>query len=73
MVKPFGPVTLVYTRCDPPGSAPTGAWTDQTCGSKASTNVVSVRVLLTFNPITPVIGQIMGSIPVAGAATMVIN
>jgi Flp pilus assembly protein TadG len=73
MVTPFGPVTQVYVRCDPPASAPTGSWTDQTCGSNAATDIVSVRVVLTFNPITPVIGQIIGSIPLSGAATMVIN
>lgn len=73
MVSPFGPVSLVYLRCDPPGSAPTGTWTDTSCGSHATTNIVSVRVVLTFNPITPVVGQLIGSIPLAGAATMVIN
>jgi Flp pilus assembly protein TadG len=73
MVTPFGPVSKVYTRCDQPGGAPTGSWTDQTCGYNASTNVASVRVVLTFNAITPVIGQIIGPIQVTGAATMVIN
>jgi hypothetical protein len=66
-------VANVYFRCDAPGAAPTGNWTGQTCGSNASTNIVSVRVLLTFNPITPVIGQLIGSVSASGAVTMVIN
>jgi hypothetical protein len=34
---------------------------------------VSVRVLLTFTPITPLIGQLIGTVTTSGSATMVIN
>jgi hypothetical protein len=36
-------------------------------------NVVSVRVVYTYEPITPVIAQIVGPVVRHGAATMVIN
>ena len=73
MVKPFGPISTVYFSCTSPGSAPSGAWTTQSCGTNASTNIVSVRIVMTFTPLTPVIGQIVGSVMATGSATMVIN
>ena len=76
MVAPFGSVSNLYISCDPVGSAPTGAWTSGTActtNSGATGNVVSVRVLLTFTALTPVIAQIMGTITTSGSATMVIN
>jgi hypothetical protein len=73
MVKPFGPITTVYFACTSPGSAPTGSWTTQSCGTNASTNLVSVRIVLTLAPVTPVIGQLVGSVTTTGSATMVIN
>jgi hypothetical protein len=76
MVAPFGTISTLYISCDAAGGGPTGAWTSGsacTANSGATGNVVSVRVLLTFNPITPVIAQIMGPITASGSATMVIN
>ncbi|HYK94737.1 MAG TPA: TadE/TadG family type IV pilus assembly protein [Candidatus Dormibacteraeota bacterium] len=75
MTVPFGtvPNSKIFFQCNSPGNAPTGNWTGTTCGTNASTNITSVRVELTFVPITPVIGQIMGSITMSGSATMVIN
>lgn len=75
MVVPFGPVpnSKIYFQCNSPGNAPTGNWIGTTCGTNASTNITSVRVELTFNPITPIAGQIIGSITMSGSATMVIN
>lgn len=76
MVAPFGSISSssVYISCDPIGSAPTGSWTGATCASNAtSVDVVSIRVLLTFTPITPIVSQILGSITTSGSATMVIN
>ena len=77
MVAPFGPVPTasVFISC---GSAPgpTGAWTGQACpssGRQSGTDVVSVRVVLTFSPITPIVSSILGSITTSGSATMVIN
>ena len=76
MVAPFGSISTLYISCYPAGSAPTGAWTSGTACTKnsgATGNIVSVRVLLTFTPITPVIAQIIGNITMSGSATMVIN
>jgi Flp pilus assembly protein TadG len=76
MVAPFGSIKSadVYISCDPQGSPPTGNWTGATCANNApATDVVSVRVILTFTPITPVVSQILGSITTSGSATMVIN
>jgi hypothetical protein len=57
-------------------SPPTGAWTTANpspCLNRASGNLVSVRVLLTFSPITPVASGIVGSPTLAGSATMAID
>ncbi len=76
MVAPFGSVSNIYISCDTTANAKTGAWTSGTActaNSGATGRFVSVRVLLTFTPITPVIAQIMGTITASGSATMVIN
>ncbi len=74
MVTPFGPIPInkVFTKCTAV-AAPSGAWTDQTCGSPSNGNLISVRTELTFRPITPVIASIVGNVTLAGAATMSIN
>lgn len=76
----LGVPSQVYVRCTKTGSPPpTGTWTGTTCfGNSHSTgDSVSVRVMLPFNPITPIassfFGSILGPITVVGAATMVIN
>lgn len=64
----------VYVRCDPAGSPPTGAWTTGSCASNHTTgNIVSVRIVYTFNPLTPVGRAAVGSPQRSGSATMVIN
>lgn len=77
MVTPFATISNVYLSCDPQGSAPSGTWTGSSCVNNttggSTPNVVSVHVVLTFTPITPVVGQIVGSITTSGYATMVIN
>jgi Flp pilus assembly protein TadG len=78
MVTPFANVVSaqLYISCDAPGSAPTGPWTVGTActGSTGITgNVLSVRVALTYQPITPLVGQIIGTKTIFGSATMVIN
>jgi hypothetical protein len=73
MVAPFGPIpsSQVYISCDAT-TPPTGAWTTQSCSSNSTGSLVSVRVVLTFNPITPGLSGIK-AITASGAATMVIN
>jgi Flp pilus assembly protein TadG len=74
MVAPFGPITNAnfFIRCDAAGAAPTGSWTGASCTNHSTNNIVSVRVVLTFVPITPIAGQFV-VLTVSGAATMVIN
>ncbi len=83
MVTPFGNVSALYISCNALGSAPT----DPPCTTSTGItgNVVSVRVELTYNPITPVgtliplmlgagsSGSFSGPITASGSATMVIN
>jgi hypothetical protein len=73
MVAPFGPVpiTQVFISCDAT-TPPFGSWTTQSCSSASIGSLVSVRVVLTFNPITPGASGI-NTITTSGAATMVIN
>jgi Flp pilus assembly protein TadG len=66
------PSANVYLSCDAT-TAPTGNWTSQTCASRATGSVVSVRVSQSFVPITPIVGQILGTITLSGSATMTIN
>jgi TadE-like protein len=74
MMTPLGsiPATNVYLSCDA-ATAPTGAWTTQACNSRATGSLASVRVVLDFQPITPVISQMFPSIPLEASATMVTN
>jgi Flp pilus assembly protein TadG len=68
-----GTITNVYIRCDPPGSEPTGAWTGVSCANRTQGNVVSVRIAYTYNPITPMVGPLIGSQTRFGASSMVSN
>jgi Flp pilus assembly protein TadG len=76
MMAPFGSVSQVYTSCDAASGSPTppiGAWTTTTCAQHTNRDVISVRVTSTFTPITPLVGQLLGNLPVSGSATMSIN
>jgi Flp pilus assembly protein TadG len=77
MVGPFASVGSVYISCDPQGSAPSGNWTTASCANFApgppNYDVVSVRVVLTFHPITPIVSSFISTITTSGSATMVIN
>jgi hypothetical protein len=74
MLAPFGPIADadLYTSCDA-SVAPGGAWTSKTCSSTNTGGLVSVRVVLRFTPITPIISQLIPSIEEDASATMVIN
>lgn len=76
MVAPFGSVKDVYFSCQPTGSAPAANWTNTDCvaaNRAPSKSVVWVRVDQTFTPMTPVIGQIIGTLTTTASSTMVIN
>jgi hypothetical protein len=76
MMVPFGTIgaTDFHLSCDA-ATPPSGNWTSppRLCLSHASANLASVRVEMDFEPITPIIGQLIGLIPLSGSATMVIN
>jgi hypothetical protein len=75
MVAPFGSIvsSRVWISCDDPGSAPTGNWTTDSCASNAVKDVVSVRVEMTFAPLTPVASGLVGPVVLSGSASMIIN
>jgi hypothetical protein len=88
MAVSLGPVTAVYLSCnagteaDP---APSGDWTDAPGGGGngcqgvdgaaigAAGDLVSVRVEYTYQPMTPVVTSLLGSVGLSGSATMVIH
>lgn len=73
MMTPFGTIATadLYTSCDTT-SAPTQV-TTQTCANRNPDNYVTVRVVVVFRPITPVISSLFPSITTQASATMVIN
>ena len=75
MTAGVGNIATVDVRCDPAGSAPTGAWVaaPATCSSVNAGDVVSVRVVYLYRPITPIAGQIIGSVSRAAETSMAIN
>jgi hypothetical protein len=75
MIAPFASVASadVFLRCDPSGGTPTGAWTGSTCASNATGSIASVRVTGTFRPLTPVLAQLVGNVPMSASTSMVIN
>jgi len=74
MMAPFAsiPVANLYSSCDST-SGPAGSWTTQTCTTRSAGSVVSVRVQVPFTPITPIIGQIVGTIQTSASASMTVN
>jgi Flp pilus assembly protein TadG len=75
MVAPFGAVKKVYINCQPTGTVPPANWPNAGCpaGNRlAAKNAVWVRVDMTFQPLTPVIGQAW-TLTMSGSATMVVN
>ena len=77
-VAPFGsiPSSKVYVFCDP-STQPSGAWTaaspPATCAASQANDLVSVRTIMTFTPVTPIASSLLGFVNLAGSATMVIN
>ena len=72
MMAPFGAIATadLYTSCTSAASVPV---TTQTCADGAINRYVSVRVVMTFRPITPVVSSMFSSIATQASATMVIN
>jgi Flp pilus assembly protein TadG len=74
MVAGVGTISTVDIRCDS-GTAPSGAWAaaPATCTGSKIGDIVSVRVTYTFRPLTPIAGQILGSVSRTASTSMVIN
>jgi hypothetical protein len=88
MAVSLGPITAVHLSCNDGSAAdpaPTGAWTDAPGGGgngcadpnghavSSLGELVSVRVELTYQPTTPIINSLIGSVPLSASATMVIH
>ena len=84
MTAGVGPLAAVYFSCDPGWlGPPRGAWTEASGGNGcddgsgnslgATGEFVSVRIEHAYQPITPVIGEIIGTITLSGSASMTIN
>ena len=72
MMAPFGTIALgdLYTSCAPTAPSPV---TTQTCADGSINRYVSVRVVMVFRPITPVVSSMFSSITTQASASMVIN
>lgn len=86
MAVSLGPITAVHVSCNEGSGAdpaPLGDWTEGAGGNgcsdgsggaiASSGDLVSVRVELTYEPVTPIIGTLIGTMPLSGAATMVVH
>jgi hypothetical protein len=86
MTVGVGTISVVHLSCnggDVADPAPSGAWTDVSGGNGcddasgtvlgASGDLVSVRIEHTFQPVTPIIGSLIGSMTISGSSSMVIQ
>ena len=86
MTTTLGPIDTVYISCNEGSEsdpAPSGDWTEASGGNGCEDesgnvlggtgNLVSVRVVYSYGPFTPIISSIIGSVPLTGTATMAIN
>jgi hypothetical protein len=86
MTVALGPISNVHLSCNAGDGAdptPTGDWTEVSGGNgchdgsgnpiSSTGDLVSVRVEYTYQPFTPIISSAIGSVPLSGSATMVIN
>lgn len=86
MTVALGPIAAVHLSCNAGNGGdpvPTGDWTEASGGNgchdgsgnavSSTGDLVSVRIEYTYQPFTPIITSAIGSVPLSGAATMVIN
>ncbi len=86
MTVTLGPISDVHLSCnvgDSGDPVPSGAWTEASGGNgcrdgsgnaiASSGDVVSVRVLYTYDVFTPFVTSILGAVPLSGSASMTIN
>lgn len=86
MTVAMTPITTVHLSCNAGATvgdpAPSGNWTEGAGGNgcmeageaNASAGyLISVRLEYDYNAITPIISSIIGSVPLSGSTTMVVN
>jgi len=86
MAVTTGGVATVFISCnmgDAGDPVPTGAWTEASGGNgcvdgsgnpvSGSGETVSVRILYDYTPMTPIINDIIGTVPLSGSASMIIH
>jgi hypothetical protein len=87
MAVSVGPLSAVYVSCNSGSGSdpvPGGAWIEAPGGGNgcqdgagnavaARGDLVSVRVVHTYQPITPIIGSLIGSPTLSGSASMEVN
>lgn len=86
MAVSLGPLSAIHLSCnagDGVDPAPSGDWSEASGGNGcddgagaslgAPGELVSIRVEYTYQPITPIFGSILGSIPLSGSASMVVS
>jgi len=76
MMQPFGSIAAgdIHLSCDAT-TPPSGEWTSPptSCADRDVADLASVRVEMEFESIIPIIGRLLGSIPLSASATMAIN
>jgi hypothetical protein len=75
MTAGVGQISQVDLRCDPASSPPAAGWVADlnSCANRKADDIVSVRVVYLYGPITPIVGQIIGKVSRSGVASMAIN
>ena len=75
MVAGVGNIATIDVRCDPAGSPPSGAWAaaPATCSGIKSGDIVSVRVVYLYRPLTPIAGQLLGPVNRSASTSMAVN
>lgn len=76
MTAGVGAISQVHIRCSAAGSPPIGEWVSPSpfaCPKTELGDIVSVRVIFVYRPLTPVAGQIIGSVSRSAYASMAID
>lgn len=76
MMTPFESITdgdLLLSCVAPTATPPDWTSPPYACSYRTPNGQASVQVEAEFTPITPVIGQLLGTIPLVASATMIIN
>jgi Flp pilus assembly protein TadG len=72
-MAPFGQVGNLYVNCTASTTPPSGAWTTTTCANNTPGSLLSVRVTYSWRAITPIIGNVLGTINTQASSSVLIN